>query len=159
MYRGCWIYTFWSSWARNTGTRHSYFCYLWNCKYARLVGMTELHGSYHTVNIFVQGSELLSGQQALSTLSDNGLCAILLLLIFSAATFILALPRTLGRLSWLGLISVASITLCGILAMAGAGASPVPERVLQATVPTNFPEAFLAITNPVSTLDHQVTQT
>ena len=116
--------------------------------------------NWHTViDIFLQGSELLSGQQALSTLSDNGLCAILLLLIFSAATFILALPRTLGRLSWLGLISVASITLCGILAMAGAGASPVPERVLQATVPTNFPEAFLAITNPVSTLDHQVTQT
>ncbi|KAK7693722.1 hypothetical protein QCA50_003294 [Cerrena zonata] len=95
------------------------------------------------------GSELLSGQQALSTLSDNGLCAILLLLIFSVATLLLALPRTLGKLSWLGLISVASITLCGILAMAGAGANPVPERMLNATVPTNFPEAFLAITNPV----------
>lgn len=35
--------------------------------------------------------------------------------------------------------------------MAGAGANPVPERVLSATVPTKFPEAFLAITNPVST--------
>ncbi|CAL1705083.1 unnamed protein product [Somion occarium] len=95
------------------------------------------------------GSELLSGQLALSSLSDNGLCAILFLLIFSIATLLLALPRTLGRLSWLGVFSVASITLCGILAMVGAGTNPVPDRVLNATVPNNFPNAFLAITNPV----------
>lgn len=96
-----------------------------------------------------QGSQVLSGQLALSTLSNNGLCAIYLLLIFSAAIFLLSLPRTLARLSWLGVVSVAFIIVCGLVGMIGAGANPVPGRIVVATVPTNFYEAFLAITNPV----------
>ncbi|RDX56036.1 amino acid transporter [Lentinus brumalis] len=99
--------------------------------------------------IFGTGSEILSGQQALSTLSNNGLCATILLGIFSVATFFVALPRTLGRLSWLGLFSAVLITICGIVAMAGAGANPTPDRVVVATVPTNFYQAFLAVTGPV----------
>ncbi|KDQ63834.1 hypothetical protein JAAARDRAFT_29881 [Jaapia argillacea MUCL 33604] len=95
------------------------------------------------------GSVLLSGQQALTTLSNKGMCAMYLLLIVSATTFVLALPRTLGRLSHLGLFSAALITLSGFLAMVGAGINPVPERVISATIPTTFYEAFLAITNPV----------
>ncbi len=99
--------------------------------------------------IFAVGAVTLSGQQALSVLSDNGLCATILLAIFSAATFVLSLPRTLAQLSWLGLLSAAFIGLCGLLAMIGAGANPVPARITVATVPTNFYEAFLAITGPV----------
>ncbi|OBZ78790.1 putative acyltransferase CST26 [Grifola frondosa] len=95
------------------------------------------------------GSVLLSGQQALSTLSDKGLCALVLLLILSAATFLLALPRTLGRLSWLGLFSVMLISLYGILAMIGAGVGPTPGRIVVPTSPSNFYQAFLAITSPV----------
>ncbi|EIW64827.1 uncharacterized protein TRAVEDRAFT_42240 [Trametes versicolor FP-101664 SS1] len=99
--------------------------------------------------IFAVGSEILSGQLALSTLSNNGLCAMVLLAIFSVATFLLSVPRTLGGLNWLGLLSALFITLCGILAMVGAGANPVPGRVIVATVPTTFYQAFLAITGPV----------
>lgn len=33
--------------------------------------------------------------------------------------------------------------------MVGAGANPVPNRVIATTVPTNFVQAFLAITGPV----------
>ncbi|TFK86399.1 amino acid transporter [Polyporus arcularius HHB13444] len=99
--------------------------------------------------IFGVGALILSGQQALSTLSNNGLCASVLLAIFAIATFLLALPRTFSRLSWLALVSAVFITLCGILAMVGAGANPVSGRVIQATVPSNFYEAFLAITGPV----------
>ncbi|KAJ7462643.1 transmembrane amino acid transporter protein-domain-containing protein [Mycena galericulata] len=95
------------------------------------------------------GSELLSGQQALSTLSNNGLCTIYLLLIFSVATLLVALPRTLDRVGWLGLFSVCLIAVSGVVAMIGAGVNPVPERIINATVSTNFYQAFLAITNPV----------
>ncbi|KJA27230.1 hypothetical protein HYPSUDRAFT_131790 [Hypholoma sublateritium FD-334 SS-4] len=95
------------------------------------------------------GSELLSGQLALQSLSNNGLCGIAFLGIFSAATLVVALPRTLGRLSWLGLLSAMTITLSGIVAMIGAGVNPTPGRVLNATIPANFYQAFLAITNPV----------
>jgi hypothetical protein len=61
----------------------------------------------------------------------------------------IALPRTLDRLSWLGLISVAMITVAGIVAMAGAGANPTPNREVKAFVTQNFYQAFLAITGPV----------
>lgn len=98
----------------------------------------------------LQGSELLSGQLALSTLSNDGLCAVDLLLIFSAATFILSLPRALGQMNWLGLVSTVAITLCGVLAMVGAGVSPTPGRSLSTVIPTTFYDAFLAITGPVS---------
>ncbi|KAJ7130091.1 transmembrane amino acid transporter protein-domain-containing protein [Mycena crocata] len=95
------------------------------------------------------GSELLSGQQALSTLSKNGLCTIYLLLIFALATLLVALPRTLDRVGWLGLFSVCLITIAGVVAMIGAGVNPVVGRTIRATVPTSFYQAFLAITNPV----------
>jgi hypothetical protein len=65
------------------------------------------------------------------------------------ATLIVALPRTLDRVGWLGLFSVCLITISGVVAMIGAGVNPVPGRVLSATVPTSFYQAFLAITNPV----------
>ncbi|KAI0746622.1 amino acid transporter [Daedaleopsis nitida] len=99
--------------------------------------------------IFATGALILSGQQALSVLSDNGLCAMVLLAIFSVVTFCLSLPRTLTRFSWLGVVSVICIGICGFLAMVGAGANPVPGRVIMATVPTSFEQAFLAITGPV----------
>ncbi|KAL0950929.1 hypothetical protein HGRIS_007685 [Hohenbuehelia grisea] len=95
------------------------------------------------------GSELLSGQQALSVLSDNGLCAIYLTLIFAVATLVVALPRTLDRLSSMGMFSALLITISGVVAMIGAGRNPTPGRVVNATIPTNFYQAFLAITNPV----------
>ncbi|TBU55100.1 amino acid transporter [Dichomitus squalens] len=99
--------------------------------------------------IFCVGALVLSGQQALSVLSDNGLCATVLLVIFSLATFLVSLPRTLAQLSWVGLLSAAFIGICGLSGMIGAGANSVPGRVVVATVPNNFYEAFLAITGPV----------
>ncbi|EKM60924.1 uncharacterized protein PHACADRAFT_156049 [Phanerochaete carnosa HHB-10118-sp] len=114
------------------------------------VGREILSAGTVVFAIFAAGSELLSGQQALSTLSDNGLCAVFLVIIFAGATFLAALPRTLGQLGWLGFGSAALIFLCGILTMIGAGRNPVPDRVVQATIPTTFFEAFLAVTGPVS---------
>ena len=98
----------------------------------------------------MKGSELISGQQALSTLSNDGLCSVLLVLIFAAVTFLSSLPRTLGNLSWLGLFSAALILISGIVGMAGAGANPVQGRVVEVTMSNSFFEAFLAVTNPVS---------
>ncbi|KAI0703170.1 amino acid transporter [Earliella scabrosa] len=99
--------------------------------------------------IFSLGALILSGQQALSVLSNNGLCSMALLAIFTTVTFLIALPRTLNRLSWLGFFSVVFIAICGVLDMIGAGVNPVDDRVLMAAVPTKFDQAFLAITGPV----------
>lgn len=73
----------------------------------------------------------------------------LLVLIFAAAIFFIAIPRTLDNVSWLGLFSVVLITFSGLLAMIGAGINPTPGRSINATIPTTFYGAFLAITNPV----------
>ena len=100
--------------------------------------------------VFSAGSELISGQLALSSLSNNGLCTYYFTPIFAAATFIVALPRQLGKLAWLGIVSVSCIIIAGIVGMAGIGANPVPNRgPLAATHSPNFYEGFLAITNPV----------
>ncbi|KIY65513.1 hypothetical protein CYLTODRAFT_379300 [Cylindrobasidium torrendii FP15055 ss-10] len=107
-----------------------------------------LGGATVVFAIVATGSELLSGQQALSTLSDNGMCALHLLLIFSAFVLLIALPRTLEKLQYLGLVSAALITISGIVAMGAAGANPVPGRVIKATIPSDFYTAFVAITNP-----------
>ncbi|KIJ60900.1 hypothetical protein HYDPIDRAFT_31779 [Hydnomerulius pinastri MD-312] len=99
--------------------------------------------------ISATGSLLLTGQQALSTLSDYRVCSIYLVIICGVVTFAISLPRTLNRLTWLAFLSGFAITLSGVLAMIGASLNPVPGRVLNLTVTTNFYEAFLAITNPV----------
>ncbi|KAH7915339.1 transmembrane amino acid transporter protein-domain-containing protein [Hygrophoropsis aurantiaca] len=99
--------------------------------------------------IFSVGSELLSGQLALSTLSNQGLCSMLLVGIFSLVTVVIALPRTLDRMSWMGLVSAVTIAISGVVAMIGAGLNPAPGRIIEATAPASFYEAFLAITNPV----------
>ncbi|TFK57393.1 hypothetical protein OE88DRAFT_130401 [Heliocybe sulcata] len=99
--------------------------------------------------ICATGSELLSGQLALSTLSDQGFCSMWLLLIFAAFTFLLALPRTLGHLSRLGIFSSGLIVFAGVLAMIAAGTNPAEGRRVDIVVKTDFYHAFLAITNPV----------
>ncbi|KIJ68230.1 hypothetical protein HYDPIDRAFT_82700 [Hydnomerulius pinastri MD-312] len=99
--------------------------------------------------ICAAGSELLSGQQALSVLSNQGMCSMYFVLICGAVTLLISLPRTLDNLTWMGLLSAALITLSGIVAMVGAGMNPVLGRVISATIPSNFYDAFLAITNPV----------
>ncbi|EIM82819.1 uncharacterized protein STEHIDRAFT_102221 [Stereum hirsutum FP-91666 SS1] len=99
--------------------------------------------------ICATGSELLTGQQALSVLSNQGLCTVDFVVIISAATFIFALPRTLHGLNFFAFASCASITLAGVLAMIGAGRNPTPGRVIDVTVKSSFFEAFLAITGPV----------
>ena len=81
------------------------------------------------------------------------MCSILLLLIFAAATLVVALPRTLDRLSWLGLGSATLITIAGVVGMVGAGLNPTPGRVIAATAQASFYQAFLAITNPVNNID------
>jgi hypothetical protein len=119
---------------------------LWNCAFHWYFVISIFNHQLH------QGSELLSGQQALSALSNNGLCAMYLLIIFSVATLLVALPRTLDRFSWLGLLSVCVITAAGTVGMIGAGMNPVPGRTINVTSQTSFYQAFLAVTNPVSCL-------
>ncbi|KAJ9138706.1 Transmembrane amino acid transporter [Pleurostoma richardsiae] len=99
--------------------------------------------------IFATGGQLLAGQIALASLSDNKLCLMLYTGIFTIPTLIFSLPRTLDRLSWLSIPSVISILVAGIVGMIGAGLNPVPGRVVDVVRASNFTTAFISITNPV----------
>ena len=96
------------------------------------------------------GLTILIGSQGLSTLSDGKLCSMTYTGIWTAATFLIALPRTFSSgLEWFSLAACVSILISTLVAMVGSGIEPTPERIVLATVPNTFYTAFLAITNPV----------
>lgn len=99
--------------------------------------------------ICLAGGQMLSGQIALTALSDHGLCNISFTGIFCAATFICALPRTFDNLGWISVGSVMSILIAGVVGMVGAGIHPVEPRVVVAARSSDFYTAFFSITNPV----------
>ncbi|ETN37788.1 uncharacterized protein HMPREF1541_07411 [Cyphellophora europaea CBS 101466] len=98
--------------------------------------------------VFATGSQLLAGQIALSTLSDNKLCLMIYTGIFAVPTFLVSLFRTLDHLSLLSVLACIGILAAGIVGMAGAGAISSPQPI-ETAKPSDFYHAFLAITNPV----------
>jgi hypothetical protein len=99
--------------------------------------------------IFATGGQLLAGQIALASLSDNKLCAMLYTGIFAIPTLICSFPRTFDGLSWLSVLSVISIIVAGIVGMIGAGLHPEPGREFDIVRTASFYNAFISVTNPV----------
>ena len=99
--------------------------------------------------IFATGGQLLAGQIALASLSDNKLCTMLYTGIFAIPTLICSFPRTFDGLAWLSVSSVLSIIVAGIVGMVGAGLHPEPGREIDIVRTTTFYDAFISITNPV----------
>lgn len=99
--------------------------------------------------IFATGSQLLAGEIALATLSDNKLCAMLYSGIFAMAILVFSFPRTFSNLSHLSIAACLSILIAGLVGMIGAGAHPTPNRGVDAAKSSNFYAAFVSITNPV----------
>ncbi|KAF4554979.1 Transmembrane amino acid transporter-like protein 1 [Elsinoe fawcettii] len=99
--------------------------------------------------VFATGGQLLAGQIALASLSDNRLCLMLYTGIFAVPTLLISFPRTFDSLSWISIPSVISISVAGIVGMIGAGLYPTPEREVRAAVSSDFYTAFFSITNPV----------
>jgi amino acid permease len=99
--------------------------------------------------ICATGGQLLAGQVALASLSDNKLCTILYTGIFAIPTLICSFPRTFDGLSWLSIGSVCSIAIAGVVGMVGAGLHPEPGREFDIVQTTTFYNAFISVTNPV----------
>ncbi|KAH8808781.1 transmembrane amino acid transporter [Xylogone sp. PMI_703] len=99
--------------------------------------------------VFATGGQLLAGQIALSALSSSKLCLMLYTGIFAIPTLLFSFPRTLDRLSWLCILSVASIIVAGIVGMIGAGVAPIVPRSIPRFANPSFVNAFVSVTNPV----------
>ena len=65
------------------------------------------------------GSELVAGQAALASLSDNRLCSVGYTGMFAAATLVCSMPRTFDRLAVLSVASVLCILVAGIVGLIG----------------------------------------
>lgn len=113
------------------------------------IGREILAGGTIIFAICATGSQILAGQLALTVLSDAKLCALAFAGIFTVAITICSFSRTLDHLSWLSVAGGASIIVAGVVAMAGAGAVPVDPGDVFIARATDFPSAFISITNPV----------
>lgn len=99
--------------------------------------------------IFGSGGQLLAGQIALSTITDAKLCGLVYTGIFAAVCVVLSMPRTFHGLAYLSGLSVLSILIAGLVGMGAAAKHPVPDRVVEVAVSSNFYTAFASILNPV----------
>ncbi|KAI1390671.1 transmembrane amino acid transporter protein-domain-containing protein [Hypoxylon trugodes] len=95
------------------------------------------------------GSQILAGQLALTVLSDGKLCTLAFAGVFSIAVAVCSFPRTLNNLSRLSLAGGISIITAGIVAVVGAGASPIDAGNIVIARASDFTSAFFSITNPV----------
>ena len=113
------------------------------------VGREVLSAGTIIFAIFATGSQLLAGQIALGALSSDKLCLMLYTGIFAIPTLLCSFPRTLDRLGWLSVPSVATFLVAALVGMIGAGFNPMPGRDISAFVTTDFVSAFISVTNPV----------
>ncbi|RHZ72673.1 hypothetical protein CDV55_108967 [Aspergillus turcosus] len=98
--------------------------------------------------VFVMASHLLTFVIAMNTITDHGTCSIVFGVVGMVVSFILSLPRTLAKMSWLSLVSFTSIISAVIICMIGVGIKHPGEKVM-ATVDTDLVHGFSAVTNIV----------
>ncbi|CEL08358.1 Putative Neutral amino acid permease [Aspergillus calidoustus] len=98
--------------------------------------------------VFVMASHLLTFTVAMNTLTNHGTCSIVFGIVGMVVSFILCLPRTLEKMSWLSLVSFISILTAVIICMIGVGVTK-PGTKIEAVVDTNLYHGFTAVTNIV----------
>ncbi|KAH2753879.1 hypothetical protein KXV66_002800 [Aspergillus fumigatus] len=103
--------------------------------------------------VFIMASHILTFVIAMNTLTDHGTCSIVFGVAGLIVSFILSLPRTLAKMSWLSLVckmtcSFISIISAVIICMIGVIIKH-PGGKIMATVDTDLVHGFSAVTNIV----------
>lgn len=98
--------------------------------------------------VFIMASHLLTFIIAMNKITNHGTCSIVFGVVGMIVSFILSLPRTLAKMSWLSLVSFISILSAVFIAMVGVGVLHPGDRV-EAVVDTNLYHGFTAVTNIV----------
>lgn len=98
--------------------------------------------------VFIMASHILTFVIAMNTLTDHGTCSIVFGVAGLIVSFILSLPRTLAKMSWLSLVSFISIISAVIICMIGVIIKHPGGKVM-ATVDTDLVHGFSAVTNIV----------
>ncbi|KAL4888173.1 transmembrane amino acid transporter protein-domain-containing protein [Aspergillus ambiguus] len=98
--------------------------------------------------IFVMASHILTFTIAMNTITGHATCSIVFGVVGMVVSFLLSLPRTLEKVSWLSLVSFISIVTAVLITMIGVGVSHPGEKV-EAVVDTDLYHGFTAVTNIV----------
>lgn len=128
----------------------------------------EFGGAAQTIFlIFVMGSHILTFTIAMDAITGHATCSIVWGIVGFVVLWILTLPRTLKKVSYLSigcecpyltleayrmyLPNVAFLSICGsvFVTMVAVGVDPVPNLHLQATRAIEFSAAFLSVTNVI----------
>ncbi|RDW81695.1 neutral amino acid permease [Aspergillus mulundensis] len=99
--------------------------------------------------VFVMASHLLTFTVAMNTITEHGTCSIVFGVVGMVVSFILCLPRTLEKMSWLSLVSFISIFSAVMICMIGVGISKPGVNNVVAVVDTDLYHGFTAVTNIV----------
>ena len=107
----------------------------------------ELFGAAQIIFlIFTMGSHVLTFTIAMNAITSHVTCTIVWGVVGMIILWILTLPRTLKKVSYLSIVSFISITAAVFITMIGVGIER-PDPTVQPTVATPFASAFASITN------------
>ncbi|KAE8308585.1 Transmembrane amino acid transporter protein [Aspergillus parasiticus SU-1] len=99
--------------------------------------------------VFIMASHILTFVIAMNTLTEHGTCSIVFGVVGTVVSFVLSLPRTLAKMSWLSLVSFISILSAVIITMIGVGILAPGAGSMQVTVKTDLVHGFTSVTNIV----------
>ncbi|KAJ5864210.1 Amino acid transporter transmembrane [Penicillium soppii] len=98
--------------------------------------------------VFIMSSHLLTFTVAMNTITNHGTCSIVFGIVGMVISFILSLPRTLVKMSWLSLVSFGSIMTAVLIVMIGVGITKPGDDVV-AVYHTDLYHGFSAVCNIV----------
>ncbi|KAB8245640.1 transmembrane amino acid transporter protein-domain-containing protein [Aspergillus flavus] len=99
--------------------------------------------------IFIMASHILTFTVAMNSITDHGTCSIVFGVVGLVISYVLCLPRTSAKVSYLSIASFISVFSAVMIVMIALGIQRPWHGGVQATVDTSLYKAFLAVCNIV----------
>ncbi|PKX89126.1 amino acid transporter [Aspergillus novofumigatus IBT 16806] len=99
--------------------------------------------------VFIMASHILTFTVAMNSITDHGTCSIVFGVVGLVISFVLCLPRTLAKVSFLSVASFISVFSAVLIVMIAVGVQRPWHGSVNATVDTSLYKAFLAVCNIV----------
>ncbi|KAJ5555831.1 hypothetical protein N7535_008262 [Penicillium sp. DV-2018c] len=99
--------------------------------------------------IFIMASHILTFTVMMNTVTDHATCSIVFGIVGLVVSFILALPRTLRKVSWFSFASFASIIAALLITMIAISIQRPGDGHVDATRKVSVAKGFMAVTNIV----------
>ncbi|CBF83190.1 hypothetical protein AN3207.2 [Aspergillus nidulans FGSC A4] len=99
--------------------------------------------------VFIMASHLLTFTVAMNTITDHGTCTVVFGVVGLVISYVLCLPRTSAKVSYLSVGSFLSVLSAVLIVMIAVGIQKPWKGELDAVVDTNLYHAFLGVCNIV----------